>query len=532
MQLFRKTLRLSSQAPTGILLSALALLMFGFQSGAHNADVSWLTDMCARILAGERAYVDIFETTPPIPALLYMPGAAAELYFGWPAEAVIIGYVSIFYVLVLTYAAQLGPVSIKDAVSFKAIFIAPAAFFIFVLTHDTFAQREAIALAAMTPLLSAAIKRTEGHDWPLWHHQVAVGALAGFGAAVKPPIFAIPLLILGAYLVISERRLDPLWKSGLITSAITFTTLTGFSLLMFPEYLTGVVPLMQEIYVRTTVSLSTYLGSKPLFVFLTLTAGFLILIRKEKITPTLSIPAVMALGFFVVFILQGKLFHYHALPAVYFGYLALCLAGGLALQKWMASDDQPNTFFSLGSVPVGFKQIALISGISIIFPAITYDLCTDDKYPFADLAWSEDLDKPTALGISPTILTSFPLSRTIDAKWIDRIHSQWVVHYSNIMLSREATSPEIRAKYERWRDNELERVADLIRDEQPEIIIHCVMGGARELNERLLDLSPNLLAPYTAIAEERGIRILRRTSAIGGDRTDDRIAFESDVQTD
>ncbi|MEQ8935107.1 MAG: hypothetical protein RIE56_04880, partial [Amphiplicatus sp.] len=54
-------------------VTAASLLMR--QHGA-SVDVSWLTSMCKRMLDGEAGWVDIFETTPPIPTLLYMPGAA------------------------------------------------------------------------------------------------------------------------------------------------------------------------------------------------------------------------------------------------------------------------------------------------------------------------------------------------------------------------------------------------------------------------------------------------------------------------
>lgn len=49
-------------------------------------DVSWLITMCERIRNGERAYIDIVETTPPVPMLLYMPGALLSKYVGGSSE--------------------------------------------------------------------------------------------------------------------------------------------------------------------------------------------------------------------------------------------------------------------------------------------------------------------------------------------------------------------------------------------------------------------------------------------------------------
>jgi hypothetical protein len=51
-------------------------LSLGIRMSGTTPDVSWLITICERILDGETAYVDIIETTPPVPLLLYMPGVA------------------------------------------------------------------------------------------------------------------------------------------------------------------------------------------------------------------------------------------------------------------------------------------------------------------------------------------------------------------------------------------------------------------------------------------------------------------------
>ena len=39
-----------------------------------NVDVSWWLTICERMLDGQRLYVDILETNPPMAASVYMPG--------------------------------------------------------------------------------------------------------------------------------------------------------------------------------------------------------------------------------------------------------------------------------------------------------------------------------------------------------------------------------------------------------------------------------------------------------------------------
>ena len=67
--------------------------------GEATPDVSWLITMCERMLSGERAYVDILETTPPVPMLLYMPGAFLAKTIGGTAE---------FWTYAFAYASALG----------------------------------------------------------------------------------------------------------------------------------------------------------------------------------------------------------------------------------------------------------------------------------------------------------------------------------------------------------------------------------------------------------------------------------------
>src|SRR5437667_9328437 len=62
------------------------LVSIPLRRGGATPDVSWLITMCERILHGERAYVDIFETTPPVPMLLYMPGVVLAQFIGGTPE--------------------------------------------------------------------------------------------------------------------------------------------------------------------------------------------------------------------------------------------------------------------------------------------------------------------------------------------------------------------------------------------------------------------------------------------------------------
>ncbi|MEM6415992.1 MAG: glycosyltransferase family 87 protein [Pseudomonadota bacterium] len=512
----------AQNAPLALLLLIVAIPSYLSKIGNSTPDVSWLTDMCARILNGEQAYVDIFETTPPVPTLLYMPAAAIEHYFALPAEPFALLYITLFFVGILTYAERLAPKELKDIGAFRYWIIAPAALFIFVLTNDAYAQRETIALAAMLPLISVSLWRIEGNAWPGLRTQIIIGCLAGFGAAVKPPIFALPLLVLGGVWLFRERRFDVLLKSGLFVSGVFAVSLTVLSLAVFPDYLSGIVPLMKEIYVPTKMGLLSTVGNPSFRICILTTVVTFIFVRKGKVPSSLLIPAVFGLSFFAIHIMQGKMFAYHAIPAEFFTLIALSMAIGFHLNtinrpnpKMGESTD--NLIDVLGLVRSSRSTLsgaAVGAAIFMTMAVVVYTVHDDEPDPIKDYAWAEDLEAPTALGITPSIYISFPLARKIDAIWVDRIHSQWVIHYANMMASKTNVSTEQRALYNHWRDSEIKRVVNLVKTKQPEIIIQCVMPGAKILNRQFLAFAPDLLDAYEPITEQGGIRVLRRRTAI------------------
>ncbi|HZZ62002.1 MAG TPA: hypothetical protein VFE63_12660, partial [Roseiarcus sp.] len=154
-------------APRAVFLTA--ILVVGAASitlrGEATPDVSWLITMCERMLNGERAYVDIVETTPPVPMLLYMPGALVAKFIGGTPEASTFGfaYVSAFGSLWL--AARILPNRLSDGVSARVALVAVAVV-LFVVPSDAFAQREYFAAAFALPMTAVFIRHADDQSWP------------------------------------------------------------------------------------------------------------------------------------------------------------------------------------------------------------------------------------------------------------------------------------------------------------------------------------------------------------------------------
>ena len=112
------------------------------------------------------------------------------------------------------------------------------------------------------------------------------------------------------------------------------------------------------------------------------------------------------------------------------------------------------------------------------------------------------------------------LAERIDARWVDRIHSQWVAKYTRVALDRGGLSEAERERYRYYYEADLERTRRAIREKRPQLIIQAVFPGAEWLTEALLAEDPALLDDYVAIAEEGPIRVLRRRDSVEAEAMD------------
>ena len=480
-------------AIAAVMVSSLSLRING-----ATPDVSWLTSMCERMLDGERGWVDIFETTPPVPTLLYMPGVLLSRLTGIGSEAAVFATAYLAALLALTCTLRLLPDRIAGSVPSRWAVVLPAAVVLFILSNDTFAQREFFAAAFTLPAFAVFVRRAENGEWPSRRGRLAAAIMAGLAFAIKPPVFALPFIAIAVFELIRTRSLAFLFPSMLPVAAVAGVALTVASLAAFPAYLDGVTTLMRDVYLPIQLGPYQAVLRERGFVATAFCSVLAVLALVRRETPRAGwLAMVVGAAYFAAYFAQRKFFAYHMYPAALFVIVALTVL------LWTRCAESLRSGRQAGTIVVYTASATLV--VALLMAAF------DDNRPeIRDLSWAKELNRPTALAIAPDLSVSFPLAQRIGAHWVDRIHSQWVARYTRIALRRGGLSETDAQRYKSYFDHDIERTVRVIHDKRPEIIIQRVGAGAQWLTDALLATDPTVLDGYETLAEEGVIRILRR----------------------
>jgi hypothetical protein len=480
-------------AIAAVTVSSLPLRMNG-----ATPDVSWLTSMCERMLDGERGWVDIFETTPPVPTLLYMPGVLLGRVAGVDAEAAVFATAYAAGLLALFCALRLLPERIDGSVPSRWALVLPAAVFLFILSNDSFAQREYFAAALTLPMLAVFVRRAEIGEWPSRRGRLTAAIMAGLAFAIKPPVFALPFVALALFELIRTRSLAFLFPSMLPVAAVAGLAFTVASLAAFPAYLDGVTTLMRDVYVPIQLGPYHAVLRERGFVAtaLCIVAAVLALVRH---TPRRigSLAMTVAAGYVAAYLAQRKFFAYHMYPAALFVVIALTVSLWTRCVPLIRSRRE-------------LEVIAIYAVCAALLVASLMAAFDDNRPEVRNLSWAHELKRPTAMAIAPDLSAGFPLAQHIGARWIDRIHSQWVARYTLVALRRGGLSENDAQRYQSYFDRDIQRTVGVIREKRPELIIQRLGPGTEWLTAALLAADPTLLDDYEPLAEEGAIRILRR----------------------
>ena len=191
----------------GLMAAGFALAAIPVFLGVLNHDVAWWQYLSGRVLAGDRLYVDLIETNPPMNCWLNFAPIGLSRISGiseiTSLRLLMLGLIAASLAScdrILRVTCPERPGARRWTLALTLLALLPAA------GYD-FAQREHLMLVLIFPAILMASGRAAGRDfggkWP-W----LVGIMAGVGIALKPH-FALAWLAVEVALAASRRD----WRS-------------------------------------------------------------------------------------------------------------------------------------------------------------------------------------------------------------------------------------------------------------------------------------------------------------------------------
>ena len=317
-ELLRHRPRAAAVAPLAAVLAALALALFAALRTPLKDDVAWLLFLAERWLDGAVLYADLIEINPPlivwISALPVLLARAA----GLPVLAVA---PVVFAALVLGCAWwAAGILARRGVYADRTAAFSVIGCVLLVLPATEFGQREHLLAAAALPYLALRTAAPPGSG-PGRLEAVAVGVLAGLCCALKP-WFAVAFALVEAVALVGGGRLA--WEVAL-GAAATGAAFVAAVLLLYPDYLGSVVPLAAALYGEGDPAPAEVLRDSAGLLAGGGAAAALWLAQRRRMArgAAMGTLLVFAAGAAVAFLLQGKGWFYHRLPATAAAVLAL-----------------------------------------------------------------------------------------------------------------------------------------------------------------------------------------------------------------
>ncbi len=448
------------------LLAVLALycLTLATGPGAINGDTSWLITVVERMARGERVYIDILETNPPMAFLIYWPavrlaglaGVSPEMLVFWMTGGVALGSIGLCALQLRHVGAGSGVAWLPLATLAVVFLLAPS---------RSFTQREHLALILLMPAVLGFSARAEGGQPPLILALVC-GVAAGIGASIKPHfVLIVTLPALAAAIARRDWRL--LFAPEALAAAMVFAAYVTLWITVYGAFFDLPLFLTTNTYRLYAYDPQHYLSDLPALIFLfAFVIGLMAMANSAR--ERAIVTAGMALvGFAVAFIEQGKGFAYHLYPVASAGLIVTSLALGQASEAADAGR---------------LRGLRLLFAASCLGAALSAQYSS--RYPdSSDLARAITAVKqrPSLIIMTFDIAVNFPLARDIGATWASRLQSTWISN-SGAHALRRGLPPEQRERTLRAMAMERDWLSQDIASNRPDIVVF----DGRDMLEHML----------------------------------------------
>ncbi len=450
--------------------TATALLVFAIIQqavGHQNTDNSWLFTVAEHVLAGARPYVDIIETNPPASFLIYMPAAMFAQAIGAPTEAIAVVFVFL-NAMVCAWLAwrvlrEAGVVAQAES-GFAAV---AASFILLVMPGFVFAQREHLAVIWSLPVLAVYAARFSGAR-PDWRSALGAGVLAGFVVCIKPHFalaFAFPL----AGCLIARRSFRLALAIENLAATVAVLAYVAVIFYLFPAFV-DTLQVTIDAYVPLRVSLQELLGE----LWFTLNVGLLAITayvgRGLCFTPRAFTLIAGSLGFLVTYLVQGKGWGNHELPAVMLLCLALALLFAPTITAVGAGQTPPTRDVA---PPMGFLYSILpLFALAFLVFGAPYDWTGAEEHAgLAAAVRGYAPDHPRLIALTPQQSVGHPLVRRVGGVWCGRTNNVMIMVYSRMLIAAKRGDAAYRQRLERYASNEAAAFLADVREKQPDAIL-------------------------------------------------------------
>ncbi|MCC6718560.1 MAG: hypothetical protein IT555_11815 [Acetobacteraceae bacterium] len=418
----------------GILAVVLLFVVTTVIRSPLKDDVAWLLWVARKWLDGQNLYVDLVEVNPPLVIWLYAIPARIASGFGLaPKLASTLFFAGILLGSAWWTATLLqgrAPLLERRVPVFSLI-----ATLLLVLPGVEFGQREHLLAASVLPYIALFVRALEGEREP-WVQAGLAGSAAALGCAMKPSYGLALVLVEVVGLLRGHRRvrLAPI-------AFVATTGLYGIAVLVFePDFLTKAVPLALALYGGTDTSVWRILAESRNLLLGQAIALLLCwhsqatLGRHSSFLRHLYLALVaFAVACTVLFVMQGKDWFYHRLPATTATVLALILWLSVVLmaQAGRLGTGVPALPWRRVSGPVALTVAALIAfgaaNVQRVRPwvvaAAEPNLSTEVK--LVKLIKREKAK--TYIAFSEWIALGFPVVNDSGVSWASRFDSMWAL---------------------------------------------------------------------------------------------------------
>ena len=419
---------------------------------AANTDVSWLLIAGERWLDGQRLYLDILETNPPMAVLVYVPGLLIARALGVSAEIVVDGLVFAAIALSLAITALILRKSSALANQRWPLAIIAVAI-LAILPVQAFGQREHIAVIELMPMLAVLALRTNREAPPAW--AIAIAGL-GLGLALSfKPHFAIAVL---CCLGVAALHLKS-WRIFFVPENLIAAAIIGSYgaaiLLLFPEYFTVIAPLVRDVYtIGLPLSLMLEKPIVPLWGIALI--GAMLQKRGKTLDSTRILLITASLGFGLVYFLQRKGWPYHSYPMMVFALLAFGYAMTPGDEGAAAGRGR------LAGTAAAFAALFIVS-------MVWFNHALDARPLQAAVARLGQ--HPTILAISGNAGIVHPLARAVGGVWASRQQGLLVASYDRYLLQTGSPDPETLATLDGYAAREREWLIADFRKYRPTVVL-------------------------------------------------------------